>query len=94
MARPGRKKKDVYENLPEDFKNSVDGAGDDKILDMLGEVAKSEEANLRAKEADEDLKQKQEEAKFAGEGYSETTKANRLKRRYLYDVLRARGKIV
>lgn len=94
MAKPGRKKKDVFADLPEDFKNSVDGANDDKILDMLGEVAKSEEANLRAKEGDEDLKEKQEQAKFAGEGYAEATKANRLKRRYLYDVLRARGKIV
>jgi hypothetical protein len=41
---------------------------------------------------DQDLAEKKEAAKFAGEGYSETTKSNKLKRSYLYGILKARGK--
>jgi len=92
MAKRGRPAKDKFADLAPEFKDSVEGATDDKILTLLGEVAKSEELNQRSMNDDEDLAQKKEQAKFAGEGYAEATKANKLKRAYLYNVLKARGK--
>lgn len=89
MARP---KKDPYENLTDEFKGKVEGASDEVLLDILGEVAKNEELNRRMKEQDEDLAEKKASADFAGEQYKDATKANKLKTRYIYDILRARGK--
>lgn len=88
----GRPKKDVYGSLTDEFKNSVEGASDEKIMELLGTVAKAEELNRRNKEDDQDLAEKKAAADMAGEQYKESTKSNRLKTRYLYDVLRARGK--
>ena len=89
MARP---KKDPFETLPDEFKSKVDGASDEQILEILGDVAKAEEYNRRCKEDDQDLQEKKAAHDIAGEGYKEASKANKLKTRYLYDVLRARGK--
>jgi hypothetical protein len=47
-----------------------------------------------AKQADQDLKQKQEEAKVAGEQYREGHKANKLKLEFLTECLRSRGEDV
>jgi hypothetical protein len=89
MARP---KKDAYADLPPEFKDKVEGATDEQILEMLGDVAKAEEYNRRVKADDEDLAEKKAQHDMAGEGYKEASKANQLKTRYLYDLLRARGK--
>lgn len=89
MARP---KKDPYENLPDEFKNKVEGATDAQLVEILGEVAKNEELNRRTKDDDQDLQEKKAAYDFANEGYKEATKANKIKTRYLYDILRARGK--
>jgi hypothetical protein len=89
MARP---KKDPYSDLPEEFKDKVEAATDEQILDMLGDVAKAEEYNRRCRDDDEDLAEKEAQKKLAEEQYKDATKANRLKTRYLYDLLRARGK--
>jgi hypothetical protein len=92
MAKRGRPAKDKFAELAPEFKDAVEGATDEDILSKLGEVAKSEELNQRMMSEDEDLAEKKEAAKFAAESYSETTKANKLKRAYLYNVLKARGK--
>lgn len=89
MARP---KKDPYSDLPPEFKDKVEGATDEQILEMLGDVAKAEEYNRRLKADDEDLSEKKAQHDMAGEQYKEASKANQLKTRYLYDLLRARGK--
>ena len=86
------KKKDPYADLPAEFKDKVEGVTDDQIVELLGEVAKNEELNRRMKEDDEDLAEKKAAHDFAGEQYKDATKANKTKTRYLYDVLRARGK--
>ncbi len=85
-------KKNKYDDLPEDFKNGVDAATDEALIEKLGEISKNEELNRRCKEDDQDLQEKKAEYNAAGEGYKEATKANRLKTRYIYDLLRARGK--
>ena len=89
MARP---KKDPYSDLSDEFKNKVDGASDEQILEILGDVAKAEEYNRRCKEDDQDLQEKKASYDMANEGYKEATKSNKVKTRYLYDILRARGK--
>lgn len=89
MARP---KKDPYSDLADDFKNKVEGATDERILEILGDVAKAEEYNRRCKEDDQDLQEKKGAYDMANEGYKDASKVNKLKTRYLYDILRARGK--
>lgn len=89
MARP---KKDPYENLSDEFKNKVSAANDEQLIDILGEVAKNEELNRRMKEDDQDLQEKKASYDMAGEQYKEASKSNRIKTRYIYDLLRARGK--
>jgi len=89
MARP---KKDAFADLPDEFKTKVEGATDEQIMEILGDVAKAEEYNRRLKDDDQDLQEKKAQKEMAEEGYKEATKANRLKTRYLYDILRARGK--
>jgi hypothetical protein len=89
MARP---KKDPYENLSDDFKGKVEGASDEQLVEILGEVAKAEELNRRIKEDDQELQEKKAQYEMSGEQYKESTKANKLKTRYIYDILRARGK--
>ncbi len=89
MARP---KKDPYADLPEEFRDKVESATDEQVMEMLGDVAKAEEYNRRLRDDDQDLQEKKAAYDMASEGYKEATKANRLKTRYLYDLLRARGK--
>jgi hypothetical protein len=89
MARP---KKDAFADLPPEFKDKVEAATDEQVMEILGDVAKAEEYNRRLKEDDQDLQEKKASKEMAEEGYKEASKANRLKTRYLYDLLRARGK--
>jgi hypothetical protein len=88
MARP---KKDPYDNLADEFKSKIEGANDEQLVEILGEVAKNEEYNRRCKEDDQDLQEKTAQKEMAEEQYKDCTKANRLKTRYVYDILRARG---
>lgn len=92
-GKRGRPKKDPFDILPEDFKDSVQGKSDAEINEMIAKVAKDEELNRRCKAEDQDLKEKQEQAKLAGQGYADATKMNKTKTAYLYDVLKARGKV-
>jgi hypothetical protein len=90
-GKRGRPKKNPFDDLDADFKDSVDGKSDSEINEMIAKVAKDEELNRRHKADDEDLKERQEQAKLAGAVYAEATKAYKLKTAYLYDVLKARG---
>jgi hypothetical protein len=92
MAKGKQPKKDKYDDLTDEFKSKVEGSSDDQLIEILGEVAKAEELNRRCKEDDTDLASKKEQYDEANAGYKESTKANRLKTRFVYDLLRARGK--
>lgn len=89
MARP---KKDPYSNLDDEFKAKVEAANDEQLIEILGEVAKNEELNRRNKADDQDLQEKAAAKDMAEEQYKDASKANKLKTRYIYDLLRARGK--
>lgn len=88
----GRPKKEPWSDLDPEFKENVESATDAEINEIIAKVAKDEELNRRLKADDEDLKEKQEQAKLAGEQYATATKANKLKIAYCYDLLKARGK--
>lgn len=87
----GRPAKDPFEALDDEFKDAVAGMDEAQIRDRIAKVALDELANLSAKDDDQDLATKQEEAKVAGEGYKEATKMNRLRIRFAKRVLQDKG---
>lgn len=87
-----RKKRDVFEGLPDDFRAEIDCATVDSINAKVAELAKAEAENLAAKTNDGDLKEKKEAVKYASEGYREATKGYRLRMKYVLAVLEGRGK--
>ncbi len=85
-------KKGPFDDLDSDFKTSIEGMKDDEIKAKIFEVACNEVDNLKAKKDDQDLKDKKESAKMAGETYTESTKFNRMRIGYAKFILEARGK--
>ncbi len=92
MAKFGKKKKKgPFDSLPTEFKDAVAAEDLQAIKARLSDIAKAEEANQAAKNADEDLNKKKEQAKIAGEVYREGTKANKLKVKFIITVLADKG---
>ncbi len=87
-----KKDKSPWADLDVEFKENVAGMTDEEISQRIAEVAMNEVENLAAKKADQDLKEKRDAAKFAGEQYSEATKMNRLRISFAHSILEARGK--
>jgi hypothetical protein len=85
-------KKNPFEDLDPEFKETVEAMSDEDIKKKISEVAINEHENRSAMKADMDLAEKKEIAKLAGEQYAEATKANRLRISYAYAVLESRGK--
>lgn len=92
MAR-GRKRKNPFDDLDTDFKSTIDNMTNEEVREKLAQVAIAEHQNIEAKKADQDLAEKQEQAKMAGEAYRECTKMNRLRTKYCYMMLESRGKL-
>ncbi len=92
-GKVGRPKKDKYAELAPEFKDSVQGKTDEQLNDILAKVAKDEELNRRNKDLDEQLKEAILAAKEAGLQYRDASKTNKLKTSYIYDTLKARGKV-
>lgn len=92
MAR-GRKKKEAFEDLDQEFKAAIDAASDSEIRNKVSTVAFEQQALMSAKEDDQDLKEKVEAAKEAGAIYKDGTKSNLLKIKYARTVLKLRGKL-
>lgn len=92
MAR-GRKKKAPFEDLDQDFKDTVANMKEEEIRAKLSEIAINQHQNLEAKKQDQDLEQKKVEYGVAGEIYREATKMNRLRTSYCYSILEAQGKV-
>ncbi len=88
----GRPKKDKFEDLSADFKDSVASMSEVEIRTRISNVALNQVALLNAKENDLDLAEKQEAAKFAGEVYREGSKANKLMIEFCKRVLEDQGK--
>lgn len=88
----GRKKKNKFDDLDADFKSGVESMTDEDIRDKVAQIALDTEELLKAKEDDEDLKEKVQIAKEAGAVYRDGVKMNRVRIQYAQMVLESRGK--
>lgn len=88
----GRSKKDPFEDLDQDFKDTVAGMNEVEIRQKISSVALNQVALLEAKDNDEDYQQKKEVAKEAGAVYREGTKGNKLRIAFCKRVLGDKGK--
>jgi hypothetical protein len=86
-----KKPKDKFAALPDTFKNDVGSASLETLKQILAEVAKKEEANQSAKKADPDLNRLKEQVKVASSGYTDVTKMNRLKLKFIIRNLADKG---
>jgi hypothetical protein len=85
--------KNKFEQLDEDFRTLIENGTEEQIRAKLAEVALAEHENQVAKKSDEDLAEKKDAAKLAGEQYAEATKTNKLRIAYAYFILESRGKL-
>lgn len=92
MAKRGRKPKDPFAEVPQEFRDAMMSADDKAINDRIAEIAKNDAALQEAKEKDDDLKNIRGQLKVAGAVYSEGKKANKQKIAYLRKILEGRGK--
>lgn len=90
MARP-KKNKSPYEDLPQDWKDSVGSKSIAEINDEIATIAKREQENLKAMKDDPDLENLKWQVKEAAGPYREASKANKLKVQYAIEVLEAKG---
>lgn len=88
----GRQKKNKFDDLDADFKSVVENMSDEDIRDRVAQIALDTEELLKAKEDDEDLKEKVQVAKEAGAVYREGVKMNRVRIQYAQMILDSRGK--
>ncbi|NBT57365.1 hypothetical protein EBT16_01130 [bacterium] len=88
----GRQKKNKFDDLDADFRSNVESLSDEEIKSRVAQIALDNELLLKAKEDDEDLKEKVQIAKEAGAVYREGVKMNRTKIQYAQMILESRGK--
>ncbi len=86
-----KSKKDPFDALPPEFKEAAASASSDVLKAQMGLISTDEQLNLAAMKADQDLKEKQNAAKLAKQGYSEVSKINKLKTRFIVVQLSDRG---
>jgi predicted carbohydrate-binding protein with CBM5 and CBM33 domain len=93
MARGFKKDSNPFAALDEDFKTAIESGTDQEIRNKVSEVAFNEQENQRMKAEDIQLQEAKAAAKEAGEQYAEATKMNKLRIKYAFSVLDARGKV-
>jgi hypothetical protein len=96
MARKAKRgPKTLFDKIKEVdpyFCEEMYSATDEKLLERLSQIAKDTTSNEIARDADIDLLRLKEQVKVAGETYSIPLKALKMKRRFVYDILKERGK--
>jgi hypothetical protein len=96
MAKKRKQPKSLWDKVhdfDENFAVAVNTMTDDALKQVLVEMANNDDRIEKARENDDDLKSKKEEAKVAGETYSIPLKQNRLRRKLALDILVGRGKL-
>lgn len=88
----GRQKKNKFDDLDADFKSGVENMSDEEVRARVAQIALDNEQLLKAKEDDEDLKEKVQIAKEAGAVYREGVRMNRTRIQYAQMILESRGK--
>ena len=97
MAKRGRKFKgpktleDKINAIDAAFAGEVRMATTDQIKERMIKLDRYEVELLETRKEDQDLKSKKEDAKVAGEVYSEGLKATKLKRQFMLSVLSEKG---
>lgn len=84
-------KKDPFDALPPEFVDAAKAMQIPELNERISTIAKGEVENLAAKEADDALADAKKVAKDLGAPYSEATKMNKLKIKYLHMQLKAKG---
>lgn len=84
--------KDKFEDIDEEFKDSVAAMDEAEIRDQIAKISLTQVAIMEAKDQDADLKMKKEQASEAGAVYREATKMNKLKIEFARRVLGDKGK--
>lgn len=95
MAKRGRPKgsgnKDPFSKLDPTFRENVDAAPSDELKKIVTKVALDQVAIDIAHAADPDIERLKGELKTAQETYTDPTKQNKLKIKYLRFLLKDRG---
>jgi hypothetical protein len=91
MAKRGRKAKEKYGELSDDFKSEMLSASEEAVRKTISIVAMNMIALEIAKANDTDLISLKEQVKAAGEVYSAGKKEGKTKIEFLREVLESRG---
>lgn len=86
-----RTKKDLSEQISEDFRDTVERADRDTIKQIICQVTLDQLELMEAQAQDEDYQNLKEQAREAGAIYREGTKANSLKIKYAKQILESKG---
>jgi hypothetical protein len=89
----GRKKKNPFDDLSNEFKDAVAGSTPEQIKQRIAQVAMDDQSLREARDEDQQLAEAKEAAKQAGEVYRDGAKMNRLKIRWCKEVLESKGKV-
>lgn len=92
MPRKNFEKKDPFDALDPEYKDSIEAMTVEEIRDRIASVSLAQVELMEARDTDEDYQRAKEEAREAGAVYREGTKANRLKIEFAKRVLQDRGK--
>lgn len=90
-GKVGRPKKGKFDDVPSEFKEAVESESAAQIDQRILAAVKETEEILKAKDDDEDLKEKQAAYREAGAVYKEGVKALRLKQQYCLFIKESRG---
>lgn len=88
MPRP---KKDPFEDLDPDFKESIEAMTREEIRNKIASIAIAQTELMKAKDSDQALQEAKETAKEAGAVYRDGTKMNKLRIAYASQVLDDKG---
>lgn len=90
MGKPKKEKKDPFADLPESFKDEV-ASSLDAAKAKLAEVAKMEEKNQSEKKANPDINSLKAKLKIETSPYTEVSKMNKLKTKYIIQRMADQG---
>ncbi len=86
-----RTKKDLSEQISEDFRDTVERADRDTIKQIICQVTLDQLELMEAQAQDEDYQNLKEQTREAGAIYREGTKSNSLKIKYAKQILESKG---
>jgi hypothetical protein len=84
--------KGPFKDLDKEWRAKMDSGKDEELRAEASQVSLNEVANQTLKDADQDLASAKATATAAGKQYADNTKANRMKVKYIRQLLEARGK--